>query len=143
MAGPESEFWSDDVSKLKHFGEMDRVEDTLKKGVSDCVYCLQWQRELPRAGWLELKRLLRWPKPGTLIRLPHYTVEQVNYLERWGTAGMGAFLLAQVADEYLLFRWQHARAVYEGATRQALYTLVAVHGKGAFPTGRMLRALTQ
>lgn len=143
--GNESDFWRIDVSKLKHFGEIDRIEDVLKKGVSDCIYCLRFNRSEPaRAGWAELKRLQAWPaRMSTLVRLPHYSEDQVNYLERWGRAGMGAYLIAQVANDYLVFHWREARAVYEGLTRERMLALAKVHGNGAFPTGRVLRVLTQ
>lgn len=142
--GTESDFWRDDVRKLRSFGEIDRIEDAIKLGVSDCIFCLQFSNFAPRAGWLELKRRQEWPvRPGTNVWLPHYTLDQANFLVRWGKAGMGAFLLAQVADEFLLFPWAAANEIQEGVSRRRMIQLAVCHAKGKFPHGRMLRCLTE
>ena len=139
----ESEFWTENVRRLKAFGEIDRIEDAIKVGVSDCVYCLRWQQEPARFGWIELKRLLRWPvRASTCVWLPHYSLDQANYLVRWGRAGAGAFLLAQIANEFLLFPWAAANEVQEGCTRSRMYELVVCRGVNHFPHGRILRCLT-
>jgi len=141
--GTESEFWQDDVSKLKAFGEIDRIEDSLKNGVSDCVYSLRFMQEASKMGWIELKRLNSWPvRISTFVRLPHYSDDQVNFLERWGRSGARAFLLAQVANSYSLFHWKQARAVHEGLTSKQFVNLASVHHVGKFPAGRILRCLT-
>jgi hypothetical protein len=137
----ESEFWRNNVSRLKSFGVIERIEDALKCGVADCVYCLTAQGATG-TGWIELKRLLVFPKRAA-IRLPHFSLDQVNYLERWGRAGAGAFLLAQVADEYFLFSWRDVRAVHEGLLRNEFTMRAKVHLRGAFPAGRIAVCLTR
>jgi hypothetical protein len=141
----ESEFWRDDVTKLKAFGLIERIEEAMRAGVSDCVYALRWPKSnQSHFGWIELKRLLYWPSRSTsAVRLPHFTLDQVNFLERWGRAGAGAYLLAQVSNEYCLFTWRHVRAIHDGRSRIDFLALCAVHGVGAFPAGRILRCLTE
>lgn len=139
----EGEFWSNDVRKLRSFGEVDRLEDTLKEGVADCVYGLRYEGRTV-AGWIELKRLLEWPKrPGTSVRLPHFDLDQVNFLERWGRVGVGSWLLAQVADDYILFRWDRVRLVHLGMPKKNFIKSAALYSfNGHFPAGRILRCLT-
>lgn len=139
----EALLWRNNVRRLSAFGVIERIEDAIKVGVSDCVYCLRWQDEPPRVGFIELKRLLAWPKRSTTpVRLPHYSNEQVNFLERWGRAGAGAFLLAQVDEDFMLFSWRDARAVFDGLNGARLIEIAAAHGYKQFPHGRILRCLT-
>ena len=135
----ESEFWQVDVRRLRAFGEIDRLEDALKKGTSDCVYGLRC-KGVVGFGWVELKRLTYWPR--SVIRLPKFTIDQVNFLERWGRAGVGAWLLTQVNTEYFLFHWNNVRDVQSGLRRNEFVARASVHGHDKFPAGRILRCLT-
>lgn len=138
----ESKLWSDHVSRLRAWGEVDRIEDALKAGTSDCVYALRCGDKFG-FGWIELKRLPAWPKRRTTpIILHRYTAEQANYLCRWGRAGVGAWLLAQVGNEYFLFNWTVAHGVREGLGRNAFVAHAAVHGIGRFPAGKVVKCLT-
>jgi hypothetical protein len=141
---PETKFWQDHVKpNLQHFGRLKRIEDLTEKGVSDVLYCLRWLDEPPRAGWVELKRLREWPvRSSTRIFLPHYSDPQVNFLEAWGRAGMGAFLLAQVSNDFLLFKWQVAKRVQTGLLANEMRGIASVFGRGKFPTRDILRCLT-
>ena len=140
----ESDFWVDHVSDLKQFGKAKRLEDLLDKGTSDVVYCLRWLQEPPRMGWIELKRLPEWPKRrSTAISLPHYSTEQATFLESWGRAGAGAFLLAHVQDDFLLFPWQEAKRIQRGLLRPAFTAAAVVRSSGRFPLRDVLRCLTR
>lgn len=140
----ESKLWANHVSKLRSFGKIERLENVLANGWSDVVYGLRWQTEPTHFGWIELKHLSHWPaRAQTLVRLPHFTVDQVVFLEGWGRAGVGAWLLAQIADEFVLINWRHARHVQRGLTAQGLLGATAVRGIGAFPVGKVLRELTK
>lgn len=139
----ESDFWTDHVSVLKNFGKLKRLEDLLDKGTPDVVYCLRWLHELPRSGWIELKKLPRWPGERTDVRLPHYSVAQAEFLESWGKSGSGAFLLAQIGSEFLLFPWAHAKEIQRGVTRAIMRGMVVAYGSGEFPTRDILRCLTR
>jgi hypothetical protein len=141
----ESLFWSEDVSKLKNFGVVKRIEDLLDKGTADVVYCTHFdQNERARTGWIELKRLRSWPaRPDTLVRLPHYTPHQANFLVRWGRAGAGAFLLARVGNDYLLWPWQSAKAIQAGLPKAKLTALAVAVGRGIFPLRDVLREVSR
>lgn len=99
--------------------------------------------EEPRAGWMELKVMPKWPKrPTSLVMLPHYTVDQARFLEAWGKVGIGAFILAQIEDEFLLIDWRHANAVQKGVAKSKLQELATLHDV-RFPTAKVLRCLTR
>ncbi len=140
----ESKFWSDTVRpQLISFGKLKRVEDLIEKGTSDVIYCLKWGKEPARVGWVELKKLPAWPAFGTTtVKLPHYSVEQASFLQSWGRAGAGAFLLAQVSRDYLLWGWEQAHDVQRGMKKNEFIGTALVHAQGAFPTARILRCLT-
>lgn len=144
MPKPESLLWQQHVSKLKNFGMCKRIEDSTQAGVSDVVYCLRWLDERPVSGWCELKRLKDWPKRSTTkILLPHFTIDQANFLRDWGRAGMGSYLLAQVGVTFLVWRWHHAHAIQAGLMRNQFKGLAEVCEDGKFPTAKVLRCLTK
>lgn len=93
-----------------------RIEVPTREGVPDVNYA---------HGWIELKWLEAWPvRDDTLVRLPHFTQEQRDWLERRCVRGGRAYLLLQVETrplEWLLFNGSIAAAVIGHATRQQLY----------------------
>lgn len=55
-------------------------------------------------GWIELKWLRAWPKrPGTPVRIPHYTDDQKNWSARRAATGETVWLLLKCRNEWLLF----------------------------------------
>jgi len=78
--------------------------------------------------WIELKHSHAWPKrPGTAVRLDHFTVEQKQWLVDRGNAGGNAGVLWQVGREYLFFDWR--AAPYLGTvTRPELLRLALWYG---------------
>jgi len=55
-------------------------------------------------GWIELKALPDWPsRPGTPVRIPHFTPHQRLWLMRRWRANYSAWLLLRVRREWLLF----------------------------------------
>ena len=86
--------------------ESQRHEDKLSTGIPDVSYSTTLH------GWIELKFIAEPPKrASTILRIPHYTAEQRNWLERHGKRGGRCFLLLQVGREYLLFDWTGALSV--------------------------------
>lgn len=138
----EKDFWSRIVRpKLISFGVLHRIENVLELGTPDVAYCLHRGDRIGVSGWIELKFAHRWPK--TKLRFPHFTVDQANWLEDWGRIGH-SYMLAQVGEDFLLVHARNCREIQkEGATRQRFMELATVHGFGAFPTGRIVRALTE
>lgn len=72
-------------------------------------------------GWLELKKVDRWPERGGVLRLPHYTQQQRVWLWKRWVHGRYAGLLLQVGAEWLLFDGDVASRVVGRANRQELY----------------------
>ena len=60
-------------------------------------------------GWIELKILEDWPKrPGTIVRIRHFTAIQRLWLNHRELHGGHCFVLLRVRREYLLFDAQAA-----------------------------------
>jgi hypothetical protein len=116
-----------------------RHEDALGAGVPDVSYGCGGAD-----GWIELKALDRWPaRPDTLVRLDNLTPEQLRFLENRGRAGGGrCFVLLAVGGQYLLFRWDQARRLREGATRAELEVLSAGAWAGGIDAGELTALLT-
>ena len=70
------------------------VENPAQPGTPDINYV---------EGWLELKQLHSWPRdPLGIVRVPHFTPQQRNWLKLRRLKGGRAFLLLQVKEEWLL-----------------------------------------
>ena len=87
--------------------EAQRHEDKLSTGgIPDVSYSTNHH------GWIELKFVAEPPKrASTPLRIPHYTAEQRNWLERHGKRTGRCYLFVQVGPEYLLFDWAGAQQV--------------------------------
>jgi hypothetical protein len=73
-------------------------------------------------GFIECKWLRSWPKgETTLVRLPHFTLQQRTWLARRWAVGRSAWLLLQVKKEWLLFTGQDAKDYVGLLTRDGLY----------------------
>ena len=72
-------------------------------------------------GWIELKWRAEWPKrTTTVVRLPHFTPQQKLHLGRRWLKGGNAYLLLQVAQDWLLFNGEEAAKIVGQATRAEL-----------------------
>lgn len=89
-----------------------RVENPCHPGTPDVNYV---------GGWIELKQHDKWPaKPETPLRLPHFTPQQKIWLSRRIRKGGRAFVLLQVARDYLLLDGQVASEILGEATEGEL-----------------------
>lgn len=90
------------------------IENRVAVGMPD--YCYIY-------GWIELKHLKAWPKrASTLVRLPHFTPKQRQWLiDHWNLGGK-SWVLLQVDKEWLLFPGCYARHIGH-VHRQHLYDL--------------------
>lgn len=81
------------------------------------------------AAWIELKAVDGWPKrPGTPLRVPHFTREQRVWLTRRCFRGGRALVLMRVgAREHLLFRGDVAAKFLGHATRERLVEVALAH----------------
>ena len=137
----ESQTWADFRPVVKYL-DPQRIEDRVSLGIPDVDLAI---------GNIELKFLAEWPKrPGTLIRIPHFTPEQRGWLIRrcqaCRLAGLriNAWLLLRVGmvdpNEWLLFNGDVAAACIGTAT-QAQLRAVAVFRSIGIPGAKILDVL--
>lgn len=140
----ETDFYRNIVYKqLSSFGMLWRVENALNLGTADVAYCLKFKDEIG-SGWLETKKSREWPKRfETPLRFNHYTLDQVIFAERWNRAGGRACMLAQVENDFLIVPAWNMRKIFKGVNKTTFISLSVVHGQGVFPTGRILKWLTE
>lgn len=136
----EATFWRNTVRPaLGLFGPIHRIENICEKGTPDTVCCLQGV-----VSFIELKHSYSWPsRPGTPYRPVELKLEQVQWLESWGAAGGRCCIVAQVDRDYMLFPHDVVRMLYTGLPQADVIKLAAVHGRGTFPTGAMVKWLTR
>lgn len=143
----ETEFWQNIVRpQLQSFGELERIENAIKLGTPDVAYALKLQRsdEVAAQGWAELKYLREWPKRyETIVKFKHYTLDQVNFAERWHRCGARACMLAQIENDFMIVPAWNMRKIFNGVNKATFISLAEVHGHKVFPTGRILRWLTE
>jgi hypothetical protein len=101
------------VSKaLKPFDPL-RVENTAHPGFPDMSYI---------DGLLENKWVRAWPvKPTSPVLIPHFTQQQRTTLRRRWRMGGRAYLLLQVAKDWLLFNGEQAAEFVGRSTKAVLY----------------------
>lgn len=116
----ERALWRYIQSHLRALPEIDmqRHEDKLALGVPDVSYGCRGVN-----GWIELKFCHEPAKTTSLVRCPHFTLEQRQWLLDRGRRGGHAFLLAQVGREYLLM--DHLAAQLLGHARLSHLRMVA------------------
>lgn len=133
------------LPNLRPFGYVRRVENSVGNDMADLACCLRLQRQGPGvSSWIELKHAHGWPaRPGTPLRFGYFTVGQGNWLADWYTAGCRTCVLAQVGDHYFLMAGTLGRDLQRGMTRADIVSRAAVVGQGVFPTGRIVRWLTE
>lgn len=99
------------VKALKPFDAWS-VENPCRPGTPDVNYI---------EGWIELKWLADWPKRATTtVRIEHFTPQQRVHLARRWEMGGNAYLLLQVAQDWLLFTGDIAARIVGRATRSEL-----------------------
>lgn len=140
----ENDFWRTIVRpKLINFGVLHRIENVVELGTPDVTYCLHRGDKIGVSGWIELKFSSAWPvRDKTSFKFSRYTVDQADWLEEWGKFGK-ACVLAQIANEYLLVPGKHCRELQHGVSRSRFYEMAAVRGIDRFPTGQVVRWLTE
>ena len=140
----EDAYWSTVRDNLSPFGKLVRIETSTALGVPDVAYALRAPNGNAATGWIELKSIDGFPKrDATRLHVETLTLEQVAFAEDWTAAGGRAFLLLKAPPWHFLFEPAGIRGVFEDAVRAGDAFFVArAFGKGNFPTGRVLRALT-
>ena len=94
------------------------VENPVRPGTPDVNYI---------EGWIELKWMRRWPtRDYTMVRLPHFTMQQRRFLRDRYEKGGNAWLLLQVGKEWLLFTGRDACDYVGQVSRKGLYKTARV-----------------
>jgi hypothetical protein len=112
-----------------------RHEDKLSTGIPDVSYSIS------RHGWIELKYISTKPSKSTsILRIPHYTEDQRNWLTSHGSRAGLCFLLLQVEKTYMVFDWTKAWrvATLPYADHEAMATAM---WKGKIDWGQLRRIL--
>ena len=108
----ESNLWNKlrtNLVNAKVWQEATRHEDKLSLGIADVSFI-----QAGRHGWMELKWVADWPvRDSTVVRIPHYSIEQKDFLLRKGQAGGKTWVFLQVGGDHLLFDWLKAQRVGE------------------------------
>jgi hypothetical protein len=90
------------------------VENSARAGTPDVNYV---------EGWIELKKLPRWPRPGEPVRCGHFRPGQRVWIRRRARAGGRVHVLLQVGRDWLLLPGRAAAEELGTATQQRLEEL--------------------
>lgn len=133
----EKTFWATILRpKLSPYGHLERIESETRLGIPDVNYCL-----VGREGWWETKYLPSWPRPNSIVRFRHFTIEQLQWALTRHRAGGRAGLMARIDRDYLFFDPPAMEAIYNGVKRPELERLAMVRASHVFPTAPMVKAL--
>jgi len=103
----ESSFIKRTQKQLAPYGILNRVENNVALGFPDVVYTLRdsLMPKLGTAGYIEFKYVESWPqKPKTLVRIPHFTPKQRNFIRTNGRlAPFRCWLFIQIGEDYVLY----------------------------------------
>lgn len=141
----EAIFWRNTVKpQLSSFGVMHRIENTVEAGTPDVTYTLRHPSTGRAAsGWIELKATSLPARQTTIVRFKRFTPEQAEWLREWAAFGGRAWLLVRLGPRFALVNGLDCPEVQRGATLGRFMELSVVRGDNAFPTGRMLKWLTE
>lgn len=83
----------------KYWCEATRHEDKFQRGIADISFC---QNGI--GGWMELKHVSDYPaRDKTPIRMPHYSIDQKEFLEKKGKCMGNTWLFIQIAGDFFLY----------------------------------------
>lgn len=122
------------VKELKGLDAMP-VENPVRPGTPDVNFT---------TGWMELKWMRRWPRncDTSPVLLPHFTPQQRIWLRRRWEACLGAWLLLQVGQEWLLFTGGEAAAIVGKATRTELREAAVKRWERGMKGGELVKCLS-
>jgi hypothetical protein len=86
-----------------------RHEDKHSEGIPYLYYCIK------RCGWIELKYVVMPKDPNIIIKIPHWTPAQRNWLVSRGPFIDLCFVLIQIGDSYLLIGWKKCNLLGESS----------------------------
>lgn len=110
------------------------VENTVGRGTPDVNFI---------GGWMELKWLRSWPKKAdTIVRMPHFTPQQRNWLRRRSQRGGRVFLLLKVGPSWLLFDGVVAAEILGHTTRAGLLRRALAHWPSGLQDGSLVECIS-
>lgn len=90
---PEQLQWQRASAVLHTYALCQRHEDRYSSGIPDVSFV---QRDTGRSGWVELKTISAWSRGPT--RIPHLSVEQVNWIGTRSLLGAAIWVLLWVRE---------------------------------------------
>jgi hypothetical protein len=108
MRGPEKKFWKFLQPKFKVLQdiEFERIENKVGCNTPDLNYSF-----FNGHGWIELKATDKFHGTFDIVKFPHFTEGQKNWLLRRGKMGGNCWLLVLVEEDIMLFNYQTAQRV--------------------------------
>lgn len=99
MNKPEKLLYKKIKKAMSGLWDHQRHEDKFSVGIPDISFGLGGKN-----GWIELKYLKKWPKLGDIVKIPHFTSQQKNWIYKRQKIGGNCWLLLQIKVEFLLFK---------------------------------------
>lgn len=73
-------------------------------------------------GWIELKKLHRWPaRQDTIVKIEHYSPQQRVFAVKRRRMGGNCWMLLQVANQWLLYDGAVAAVIFNKSTTKEMY----------------------
>lgn len=120
----EADLWAWLELAMRGYWEADRIEAVVPtEGCPDVTYSAQYRagRDIANrqygglyraTGWIELKYVAREPRSiEHILKIPHYTPDQRNFLHRHGRMAGCTWLFVGVGNILYIFDWKAAQEV--------------------------------
>jgi hypothetical protein len=121
-----------------YWEEATRHEDKFQKGIADISFCQNGV-----GGWMELKHISDWPaRDTTLVRIPHYTIDQKDFLEKKGKGQGNTWLFIQIGSDYLVYDWIPAQMLPD-KTKTEMVELATFFYEGRLDYSRFAQDLEE
>jgi hypothetical protein len=102
----EKSLWEMVSAAMYGLWHVQRHEDKHSVGIPDVSFGMKNFN-----GWIELKHLEKWPPSGNIIKIPHFTPQQANWLFDRDLSGGNCWLLLRVGNEYIFIRGKNVLEV--------------------------------
>ena len=133
----EIETWSVLKSKLESAkAHIVRVENSAMAGSPDVNFCKDGIEV-----WIERKHVPKAPKPGAILKMPHFTAQQKIWIRRRHAASGRIFVFVQVGREYILLRGIVAVQILGSSTLEELKERAAGVWVGKLPSEELVERL--
>ena len=144
MKGPEKRFWKFLQPKLRVLQdiEFERVENKVGCDTPDLNYSFRFGPVVTGHGWIELKATDKFHGTFDIVKFPHFTEGQKNWLLRRGKMGNNCWLLVLVGEDIMLFNYQIAQKIGNVSWQYMMVTADWRCNKKNFDAAKLMGALT-